>query len=215
LPRDIFTPNEALWRVRYNALLATDDLSHNLNRGFALSKAFGITSLLVILTVATLLSFALLGHSNPERDPIFNAVLIAADSMEAPSLEYVGAQKCRLCHFEIYESWRSTRHARAMSLLEGGPAANPDCVHCHSTGIKADGTLIENIECESCHGPGSEYRKMRVMKDLGKAIELGLVVGSETTCVGCHNEDSPDFKGFEYTPGQTTGLHILPSSVSK
>ncbi|MBU1318951.1 MAG: cytochrome c3 family protein [candidate division Zixibacteria bacterium] len=180
-----------------------------------MSKAFGITSLLVILTVATLLSFALLGHNNPETDHFFTAVLIAADSMEAPDLEYVGAQKCRLCHFEIYESWRGTKHARAITLLEGDQPTSPECIRCHSTGIKADGTLIENVECESCHGPGSEYRKMRVMKDLGKAIELGLVVAGETACLGCHNEDSPDFKGFEYTPGQTTGVHILVSSASK
>lgn len=178
-----------------------------------MSKAFTITSVVILLTVGILFSLALLGQDNQERNAFFTAALIAADSTEAANLEYVGAKKCRICHMDIYESWKISKHAKAMSLLNDEQRTDAACERCHSTGKMADGTLINNVECEACHGPGSEYRKMRVMKNLDKAVQLGLIVNDESVCVGCHNEASPTFKGFTYVPGQTEGIHILPSAT--
>ena len=37
------------------------------------------------------------------------------------------------------------------------------------------------------------------MKDKPKAIENGLIIPSgEAACTGCHNSESPSFKGFKY-----------------
>lgn len=178
-----------------------------------MSKAFTIASVVILLTVGILFSLALIGQDNQQRSAFFTAALIAADSTEVANLHYVGAKKCRICHLDIYDSWQKSKHAKAMSLLDDEQRADESCVRCHSTGKKADGTLIENVECEACHGPGSEYRKMRVMKNLDKAIQLGLIVNDEAVCVGCHNEASPTFKGFTYVPGDPDGIHIMPSAA--
>ncbi len=42
------------------------------------------------------------------------------------------------------------------------------------------------LDCEGCHGPGSEYKGMAVMKDPDKARAAGLVDPTETFCSQCH-----------------------------
>ena len=42
------------------------------------------------------------------------------------------------------------------------------------------------------------YYKMSVMKAPEKAAAAGLVQPTAETCKGCHNEESPTFKGFDY-----------------
>jgi len=48
---------------------------------------------------------------------------------------------------------------------------------------------MAGVQCEACHGPGADYKKMSVMKDLEKAKANGLVVANQTTCDGCHTGD--------------------------
>lgn len=98
---------------------------------------------------------------------------------------YDGLKKCKSCHEAQYESWLETDHAQAMKSLEAGEEAeakekagldpdkdyteDPDCVGCHVTGYEKDGgyeigrsgrvnKYLRGVGCESCHGPGSEYK---------------------------------------------------------
>lgn len=73
-------------------------------------------------------------------------------------LTRVGAEKCKLCHKAQYSSWAISAHARRTPPLD----------------------------CESCHGPGSEYRTPTVMKDPAKAKAAGLVQPDAAFCVKCH-----------------------------
>ncbi|HEY3349015.1 MAG TPA: hypothetical protein VGM13_04515 [Thermoanaerobaculia bacterium] len=73
-------------------------------------------------------------------------------------LERVGAEKCRLCHKVQHESWAASKHAQRTPPLD----------------------------CESCHGAGSEYRTLAVMKDLAKAKAAGLVLPGASFCGKCH-----------------------------
>jgi len=45
------------------------------------------------------------------------------------------------------------------------------------------------VQCEACHGAGSDYKKMSIMKDREKAVANGLEIPSQATCNGCHTGD--------------------------
>ncbi len=117
--------------------------------------------------------------------PLLFAIVVAVPVLPSSAGEeppYEGRKKCGNCHRSQYESWKDTGHAKALSSLEAGEKAaakvkaglDPDkdytedkkCVGCHTTGFGAeDGYDIEDpskylvgVTCESCHGPGSEYR---------------------------------------------------------
>jgi len=71
-------------------------------------------------------------------------------------------------------------------------------------------TMEEGVSCESCHGPGSEYKKMSIMKDREKAIANGLIIPEEKVCLVCHNEKNPFFKPFDYKERVTRVQHPIP-----
>ena len=81
-----------------------------------------------------------------------------------PGLTRVGATKCGVCHKLQYASWSETAHAKRTPPLD----------------------------CESCHGPGSEYKSLSVMKDPEKAKAAGLVLPTATFCQTCHRQGWSD-----------------------
>jgi hypothetical protein len=125
---------------------------------------------------------------------------------------YVGSQKCRFCHRgkskgNVYEKWQNGPHNISyQSLVREGGQGSPECLECHTTGYNKGGFVwraddsekFAHVGCESCHGPGSAYRKSSIMKDRANAIANGLVIPDENLCKTCHNERSKDFIGFDY-----------------
>jgi len=138
---------------------------------------------------------------------------------------YVGADKCKTCHKkessgEQFTIWEKSAHANAMKTLASAKAkeiatkmgikdaaTDAKCTVCHSTYAAVDAKLIdpkgkltleEGVSCESCHGPGSEYKSSKNMKDHNLAVKNGLIVPDEKLCVTCHNDKSPTFAGFDY-----------------
>ncbi len=75
-----------------------------------------------------------------------------------PGLARIGADKCRVCHKAQHASWAASGHAKRTPPLD----------------------------CEGCHGPGSEYKAMSVMKDPKKARAAGLVDPDAAYCGKCH-----------------------------
>ncbi len=120
-------------------------------------------------------------------------VVIASVASAAPT--YIGADKCKLCHKLQYDSWSKTKHAKAFDSLKPEDRTKKECVDCHTT---ADRTDLPGVQCEACHGPGSEYKAISIMKDKAKAIAAGLKIPTEKDCVVCHNKKSPTFKGFNF-----------------
>jgi hypothetical protein len=145
----------------------------------------------------------------------------------AGAFKYVGVDKCAgACHKgdskgKQLEIWQDSKHSQAYKNLQTPeadriakdkgfttPAAEtPQCLKCHVLGKDIDASELEDtfdktqgVQCETCHGPGSEYKKITIMKDKDKAIENGLIVHTEKEafCTTCHNSDSPTFKGFVY-----------------
>lgn len=132
---------------------------------------------------------------------------------QAPAFKYIGVDGCKFCHQgkrgnHVFESWTRTEHARAYEHLSASQRKNKDCLACHTTGfgqpIAAGATQakLQGVQCESCHGPGSDYKKMKIMKDRSIAIEKGLIEPTEGLCKRCHTANLPKEcrKGADESP---------------
>ena len=156
-------------------------------------------------------------------------ILVLSNYTETSSqseAKYVGVTSCvGACHKSEAQGsqlsiWQNSKHSKAYLTLQTpradsiatakgfttAAAETPECLKCHSL-VSADAGRIEDtfdntegVQCESCHGPGSEYKKISIMKDKQKATENGLIIHSENElfCIKCHNADSPTFTGFFY-----------------
>lgn len=140
---------------------------------------------------------------------LFGMIICFVSFVNAQSAQYVGAAKCKMCHNkaekgEQYNKWAAGPHAKAMSVLKGAEVKNPKCLKCHSTAAGVDQSLVasitveEGVSCESCHGPGSLYKVATTMKDQKLALSKGMIIPEEKVCKKCHNEGSPNYKGFNY-----------------
>jgi len=124
--------------------------------------------------------------------------------------DFVGAAKCKVCHKAQFTAWSETPHAKSYDKLSDEEKAKPECVTCHSSGkLTADGTLMEGIQCEACHGAGGDYKSAKIMSKKGwaadpegskkAAIEAGLIYPTEENCKTCHKkEGNPNFKEFDF-----------------
>jgi len=107
------------------------------------------------------------------------------------------AGACRRCHTEEYDHWATTKHAHAYETLEHAhQAVNPACLRCHTTcrlDLAQDGSQtvpgnLRNVQCESCHGMGTEH---------ARDGSYGKI--TVETCLACHDkENSPDFDFATY-----------------
>ena len=156
-------------------------------------------------------------------------------SLQAQDYEYIGALKCKMCHNKSttgkqYTIWSEGPHAKAMETLKtdaakkiasekgiADPATADACVKCHSTTGHTDAKLHlsitqeEGVSCETCHGPGSVYKSMAIMKSREKSLENGLIIPDENLCKQCHNDESPTFKGFDFAEYSKEIAHPNPA----
>ena len=164
-------------------------------------------------------------------------VVTSSDAAETEH-EYVGAKKCRTCHKKElignqFAEWKTGAHARAFESLTGDealeyakqagiaglPSENEKCVKCHVTAYGVDPALLpkrgglkaaNGVQCESCHGPGRDFRKKTIMSDREVAVSKGLwdPGKDEKICTTCHNDDSPAWDPVLYTrsDGSKTGF---------
>jgi len=121
---------------------------------------------------------------------------------------YVGVKECKICHKKLVEKWERTAHAKAFERIEIKNAVKePDCLRCHVTAFNAGGykmddpnaSKFEAVQCEACHGPGSQHIKIAKESDTEKSGDkaLGLVTPSVVTCKKeCHKK--AHFRIFTY-----------------
>lgn len=126
----------------------------------------------------------------------------------AGQARYIGANACTDCHEEARKVWDKTPHAGAYRTLQKDfKEYNLDCVSCHVTGYDRPGgstvtfnEKLRDVQCETCHGPGSLH-----VKDPEKK---GLVVAKPdpSLCTSCHHP--PHVEGFD--PSQKMKLILGP-----
>ncbi|MEK7331444.1 MAG: cytochrome c family protein [Candidatus Eisenbacteria bacterium] len=152
----------------------------------------------------------------------------------AKTAEYVGANKCRMCHIKQHKAWLGTPHAKAWAGLakgdstksaeiaaalkveiKGSPAGTDECVRCHVTGFQlasgypqADSTKaanLANVTCEACHGPGS----LHVSAPMAEKKKF-TYKATANMCTQCHTPAmSPKFD-FEVAK---KGVHAVAAAA--
>jgi peroxiredoxin len=123
---------------------------------------------------------------------------------------YVGSEACRGCHPAEHETWSHSPHANAVETLAAvRKQANPDCLHCHTTGFGRPGGFPEKalpaqhpdlaaVGCESCHGPGGDHVAEGATR-IGTIVSLGDKCDSCVIlqiCGACH--DDANDPGFDF-----------------
>lgn len=120
---------------------------------------------------------------------------------------YAGTESCRECHEDAYQVWTHTRHSHAYRTLEVvSKNFNLSCVSCHVTGYRQPGgsEVVQNeglrdVQCESCHGPGSLHIEAR-----GRAARTATIrrtVDGQFCATQCHTPEHSDrFNYDRYLP---------------
>jgi hypothetical protein len=171
-------------------------------------------------------------------------VLVASPAF-AGAHKYTGVKDCSRCHKkeligDQYEEWKKGPHSKAFETLKGAkaleiakqkgistpPHETDDCLKCHATAhtvtqemtAKKPLKVSDSVQCESCHGPGADYRKKKIMSDRDKAIAAGMWEPgkNEKICLACHNDGSPTWdaaKGFDYAGAKKKIAHPIPEDV--
>ncbi len=175
-----------------------------------------------LMAIMTVMLFAGVGHAGGK------------------TFKYVGVKGCKSCHSSKsrgnqYGIWLKTPHHNAYKVLAtekaketakktgvtGDPQKSPKCLKCHTTAYGVDKKLIastfkveDGVQCEACHGPGSEYKKFSVMRKLYqgklKPEDYGLVMPTEKTCKRCHNEECANYKTFNFEEFFKKIAHPIP-----
>jgi len=138
---------------------------------------------------------------------------------------YVGVKVCATCHQgkgmgHQFSKWLASKHARAYAVLAEPeakqiarlsgipqePQESSTCLGCHATGAhveewERDETFFteDGVQCEKCHGPGSEYMNAVVMSNREAAEKAGLMMPTMNDCMGCHQ-----------VKGSHVAVHKLP-----
>lgn len=147
-----------------------------------------------------------------------------ADAGMGDPAKLISLSKCVMCHKkpevgEQYAKWQATGHAKAFELLASDEAkavgaklgiADPQtsgkCLKCHSTAYFFTETkqteeidVANGVTCQSCHGPGADYKKKEIMQDLQLSIANGMIhPAKEKACTKCHNDSNPTWKPDRY-----------------
>lgn len=156
---------------------------------------------------------------------------------------FEGAARCKTCHRkpdqgEQFPIWEASAHSKAYATLASeeamaiakekgieNPQTADECLKCHVTGhgvaaefFGSKYSIEDGVGCESCHGPGGDYYKKATMEGIYKgeidAASVGLIMPDEETCKGCHNEESPTFKGFDFDEMFKKIAHPIPEGES-
>jgi len=146
-----------------------------------------------------------------------------AFAQDKPKATYVGADKCKMCHKDQHASWLETKHAKAFAALKPEEQKKPECVKCHITGETAEKVSLEGVQCEACHGPGSEYKKPAIMSKskfaadkvaaLKAATDAGLVMPTAEVCAKCHTkEGNPNYKPLDFEKSKGT-VHKMTAAA--
>jgi hypothetical protein len=159
---------------------------------------------------------------------------------EKKANSFVGTDACGMCHKtekqgKQLDIWKNSKHAQAFKTLQTEksdkiaadlghktPAAETEaCLKCHASGYNVDKALLgekfkieDGVQCETCHGAGSNYKSLKVMKNQKDAIANGLIVPDnvEEFCQSCHNPESPTFTEFKFDEMWAKIKHPTPKS---
>jgi hypothetical protein len=128
---------------------------------------------------------------------------------------YVGQAVCMGCHDDTAGFKSGDLHQKAWEGLEKAKKDKDlDCVACHATGFGQPGgsnlahlERLTNVQCESCHGPGSLH-----VKAPARGPNSHIIAQPDATiCATCHTAmHSPRFEFEDYRKRLIVPGHGLP-----
>jgi len=108
---------------------------------------------------------------------------------------FVGSGRCFACHVSQQKQWKATAHSSAFATMyRTRRNHHPGCVQCHVTGFGRPGGYsmadrrgnLENVGCESCHGPGQEHVKQPRFDNIVRSPRRHV-------CQTCHTSEHSSF----------------------
>jgi len=165
----------------------------------------------------------------------YKASKTAPTTAPAKTADYVGNNKCKMCHMKQHKAWSTTPHSKAFTNLQAAdtakagpmsralnipiadsPSTTDGCVTCHVTGFQLAGgypaadsaktAAVAAVSCESCHGPGSAH-VAAPMAEKKKFINTAVTANM---CTQCHTSvTSPKFNFVEYAKR----IHPVPKTA--
>jgi hypothetical protein len=169
---------------------------------------------------------------------LISAILFAPLFFTFAQPSYVGVKTCVTCHKSDKQGqqqsiWENSQHSKAFETLltekadqiakekgfETKASETEDCLKCHSSGYNVDASLIgknfkveQGVQCETCHGPGSDYKSKKIMQDTEKAVANGLLLyeNPQELCITCHNTESPTMVEFVFAESWEKIKHDVP-----
>lgn len=134
---------------------------------------------------------------NETRKAQMEKELAASEDLVLGQDRFLGQATCVRCHSSSAAELASDPHAHAFATLEKvGRATDKSCLPCHVTGYGAAGGFegvgasveMKNVQCESCHGMGTNHDWT------GQTAAAG-----EAACLQCHvSEWSPKWEYATY-----------------
>lgn len=159
-------------------------------------------------------------------------------SQPSGKFSYVGVDVCAPCHKtekqgKQLDIWKESKHSQAFKTLQtekaneiakglgfNTPAAETEaCLKCHVSGYNVDASMLgqkfkieDGVQCETCHGPGSEYRNLKVMQSREESVAKGLLVYDkiDDLCIKCHNSESPTYVEKDFNELWELIKHYVP-----
>jgi hypothetical protein len=153
---------------------------------------------------------------------------------------FIGVESCGMCHKSDKQGnqlsiWQNSKHAQAFLTLKTDKADQiakeknlessafeaPECLKCHVSGYNVDASMLgkkfkieDGVQCETCHGPGADYKSKSVMENREEAVKNGLIIfqNAEDFCIGCHNAESPTYVDFIFEEMWNKIKHPVPDS---
>jgi len=156
---------------------------------------------------------------------------------------FIGAEACGMCHKTEKQGnqlsiWQGSKHSQAYLTLQTEKAnqiaqqkgfqtpavETPECLKCHVSGYNIDASLLgkkfkieDGVQCETCHGPGADYKSKSVMENREEAVKNGLIIfeNPEEFCIGCHNVESPTYVEFNFAEMWEKIKHPVPVTTGQ
>lgn len=188
------------------------------------------------------------------------AFLWLGAAASAEEFNFIGVPGCTdKCHNTEEEGdqlavWKDAEHSEAYETLgtdkakeraakvgvDKNPQRAPNCLICHVTGFGKPASRFDRkydyrdgVQCESCHGPGSGYKRKKIMKQITEergadregesptAQKYGLTLPDEDDCRTCHTEErefngqvfeNPSFEEFDFEERFEEIEHPIPEA---